>query len=66
MKDQADTVWTSLQTIADDLDVSVDDVRTVADIELGLDMYDPDGEQVNDTGAKLLVSHFRGGVDPEK
>lgn len=65
MKDQPDPMWTNLQAIADDLDVPVDDVRTVADIELGLDVYDPDSEQVNDIGANLLITHFRGGVDPE-
>lgn len=55
----------TLQQVADEIGVSVEDVALVADVELGGPPdYSPDDETVTDEGRRRLVEHFYGGTDP--
>lgn len=55
----------TLQQVADEIGVSVEDVALVADAELGGPPdYSPDDETVTDEGRRRLVEHFYGGADP--
>ena len=61
--DNHEYVW-SLQKVADDLRVDVDDVFTVAEVELLPEEYDNEAERVTERGRQLLELHFAGGSDP--
>jgi len=56
----------TLEEIADELGVPVEDVFTVAEVEL-LDpgQYDADHEQVSESGRAAIIAHFHGGIDPD-
>jgi hypothetical protein len=55
-----------LSDIANELGVPVEDVFTVAEIELvDPELYDADEETVSEQGREVLITHFHGGADPE-
>lgn len=54
----------SLDSIAAELDVTRQDVETVAMVELVNDEWDEDMEAVTAAGRHILHVHFRGGEDP--
>jgi len=54
-----------LREIAEEIGVPVEDIATVAQIELiEPDEYDPVEEKVSSAGREALLVHFRGGRDP--
>ncbi len=54
-----------MRAVADELDVSWEDVLVVAQIELDGSDYDEEDETLTDNGRRLVLQHFRGGVDPD-
>jgi hypothetical protein len=56
----------TLEEIADELGIPVEDVFTVAEVEL-LDpgQYDADRETVSESGRAAILAHFHGGTDPD-
>ncbi len=55
----------TMQQMAEELDVSVEDVLVVAQIELDARLYDEENETVTGRGRELLLEHFHGGRDPD-
>jgi hypothetical protein len=53
-----------LADIAAELDVDLEDVTTVAFVEIANDMFDDDCEAVTPEGRDIIVTHFFGGEDP--
>ncbi len=56
----------TLSELAEELGVPVADVFTVAEVELvEPELYDPEAETVSEQGRERLLTHFKGGSDPE-
>lgn len=54
----------TLDSIAEELDVTRQDVETVAMVELMNEEWDEDMEAVTAAGRDVLLVHFGGGEDP--
>jgi hypothetical protein len=55
----------TLREVAEEIGVPVEDVFTVAEVELtDPDTYDPESETVSEQGRQAIIQHFHGGTDP--